>query len=93
MSQHSIAVLVGSLREEALKSIDPVVMAAAAVMRLRTVVSRQVAMTDGAVVTVGTLRAGMSENVIPDRALLRLNIRTLKERVRARRLTTGEAKF
>ena len=61
-------------------------------MRLRTVVLRQVAMTDGAVVTVGTLRAGMSENVIPDRALLRPNIRTLKERVRARRLTTGEAK-
>ena len=49
------------------KSIDPVVMAASAVMRLQTVVSREVAMTDSAVVTVGTLRAGMSENVIPDR--------------------------
>ena len=92
MSQYSIAVLVGSLRKETLKSIDSVVIAAAAVMCLQTVVSRQVAMTDGAVVTVGTLRAGMSENVIPDRALLRPNIRTLKERGRARRLTTGEAK-
>ena len=40
------------------KSIDPVVMAAAAVMRLQTVVSREVAMTDSAVVTVGTLQAG-----------------------------------
>lgn len=66
------------------KSIDPVVMAASAVMRLQTVVSREVAMTDGAVVTVGTLRAGMSENVIPDRALLRLNVRTFKDEVRAR---------
>ena len=41
-------------------------------------------MTDSAVVTVGTLQAGMSENVIPDRALLRLNVRTFKDQVRAR---------
>jgi amidohydrolase len=66
------------------KSIDPVVMAAAAVMRLQTVVSREVAMTDSAVVTVGTMKSGMSENVIPDRALLRLNVRTFKDQVRTR---------
>ena len=66
------------------KSIDPVVMAAAAVMRLQTVVSREVAMTDSAVVTVGTMKAGMNENVIPDRALLRLNVRTFKDQVRTR---------
>lgn len=66
------------------KSIDPVVMAAAAVMRLQTVVAREVAMTDNAVVTVGTLRAGMNENVIPDRALLRLNVRTFEDHVRTR---------
>lgn len=66
------------------KSIDPVVMAAAAVMRLQGVVSREIAMTDSAVVTVGTLRAGMSENVIPDQALLRLNVRTFKDQVRTR---------
>lgn len=66
------------------KSIDPVIMAAAAVMRLQGVVSREVAMTDSAVVTVGTLRAGMSENVIPDHALLRLNVRTFKDQVRTR---------
>jgi amidohydrolase len=66
------------------KSIDPVVMAASAVMRLQTVVSREVAVTDGAVVTIGTLRAGTSENVIPDRALLRLNVRTFEDQVRGR---------
>ena len=66
------------------KSIDPVVMAASTVMRLQTVVSREVAMTDAAVVSVGTLRAGMNENVIPDHALLRLNVRTFREEVRAR---------
>jgi amidohydrolase len=66
------------------KSVDPVVMAASAVMRLQTVVSREVAMTDSAVVTVGTMQAGMNENIIPDRALLRLNVRTFKEEVRTR---------
>src|SRR5689334_21259688 len=60
----------GSMPE---KSIDPVVMAASSVMRLQTVVSREVAMTDSAVATVGTLRAGESDNVIPDQATLRLN--------------------
>jgi hippurate hydrolase len=59
-------------------------MAASAVMRLQTVVSREVAMTDSAVVTVGTMSAGMNENIIPDRALLRLNIRTFKDEVRKR---------
>ena len=74
----------GSMPE---KSIDPVVMAASAVMRLQTVVSREVAITDGAVVTVGTLRAGESDNVIPDQALLRLNVRTFKDQVRERVLS------
>lgn len=66
------------------KSVDPVVMAASAVMRLQTVVSREVAMTDSAVLSVCTLRAGMNENVIPDEAMLRLNIRTFKDEVRTR---------
>jgi amidohydrolase len=70
------------------KSVDPVVMAASAVMRLQTVVSREVAMTDSAVVTVGTLQAGMNENVIPDHALLRLNVRTFNEEVRTRVLAS-----
>jgi hippurate hydrolase len=59
-------------------------MAAATVLRLQTIVSREIAMTDSAVVTVGSLQAGQSENVIPDRAVLRLNIRTLEPAVRER---------
>jgi amidohydrolase len=45
-------------------SIDPVVMAAATVMRLQTVVSREVAGADTAVVTVGAMRAGTKELAI-----------------------------
>lgn len=70
------------------RSIDPVVMAAATVMRLQTIVSREVAMTEGAVVTVGALQAGTSENVIPDKAVLRLNIRTFDPAVRDRVLAS-----
>jgi metal-dependent amidase/aminoacylase/carboxypeptidase family protein len=60
-------------------TVDPVVMSAATVMRLQTVVSREIAMTDDAVVTVGFLQAGTSANIIPDQALLRLNVRTLDD--------------
>lgn len=65
-------------------SVDPVVMAAATVMRLQTIVSREVAANDAAVVTVGALQAGTKENVIPDEALLKLNVRTFDPDVRTR---------
>jgi hippurate hydrolase len=65
-------------------SIDPVVMGAATVMRLQTIVSREVAPTDAVVVTVGSLQAGTKENVIPDEAILKLNVRTYDEGVRER---------
>ena len=65
-------------------SIDPVVMAAATVMRLQTIVSREVAAAEAAVVTVGSLQAGTKENVIPDEAIIKLNVRTFDEGVRKR---------
>jgi amidohydrolase len=63
-------------------SIDPVVMAASTVLRLQTVVSREVAPSDAVVVTVGALQAGTKENVIPDEAVIKLNVRTFDENVR-----------
>lgn len=65
-------------------SIDPVVMAAATVLRLQTIVSRELAATEAAVVTIGALQAGAKENVIPDEALIKLNVRTFDEGVRQR---------
>ncbi len=64
------------------RSVDPVVMAASTVMRLQTIVAREVAPLDSAVVTVGALQAGTRENIIPDDATLKLNIRTYSEGVR-----------
>jgi amidohydrolase len=71
-------------------SIDPVVMAASVVLRLQTIVSREVAATESAVVTVGVLQAGTKENVIPDEALIKLNVRTFDEGVRKRVLAAIE---
>src|SRR5690349_6757309 len=69
----------GSMPES---SVDPVVMAAATVLRLQTIVSREVAASEAAVVTIGALQAGTKDNVIPDEALLKLNVRTFDEGVR-----------
>jgi amidohydrolase len=71
-------------------SIDPVVMAASTVLRLQTIVSRELAPTDAAVVTIGSLQAGTKENVIPDEAVLKLNVRTFDENVRKRVLAAIE---
>ncbi len=71
-------------------SIDPVVMAAATVLRLQTIVSREVAAAEAAVVTIGVLQAGTKENVIPDEAVIKLNIRTFDAGVRKRVLAAIE---
>ncbi|MGN6787945.1 MAG: M20 family metallopeptidase [Rhodanobacteraceae bacterium] len=71
-------------------SIDPVVMAAAVVLRLQTIVSREIAAAESAVVTVGALQAGTKENVIPDEAIIKLNVRTFDEGVRKRVLAAIE---
>ncbi len=71
-------------------AIDPVVMAAATVMRLQTIVSRELGATEAAVVTIGALQAGVKENVIPDEAIIKLNIRTYDENVRKRILASIE---
>ncbi|MFF0814412.1 amidohydrolase [Rhodococcus sp. NPDC003318] len=70
------------------QSIDPVVMGAATVMRLQTLVSREVSPTNPAVVTVGSFQAGTKENVIPDEAVLKINTRAFETHV-ADRLAEG----
>src|SRR3954463_5295968 len=67
-------------------TVDPVVMAAATVMRLQTITSREIAGTDTAIVTVGALRAGTKENIIPDDAELLVSVRSFEPEVRRRTL-------
>ena len=63
-------------------AIDPVVMACSAVTRLQTLVSREVSPQMQAVITVGEFHAGKAENIIPDEAYFKLNVRTTDETVR-----------
>ena len=63
-------------------SVDPVVIASAIVMRLQTIVAREVSPFDFAVVTVGSVQAGTTANIIPATATLLLNIRAYDDRVR-----------
>jgi metal-dependent amidase/aminoacylase/carboxypeptidase family protein len=65
-------------------------MAASTVLRLQTIVSREVAATDAVVVTVGVLQAGSKENVIPDDAIIKLNVRTFDAGVRTHVLAAIE---
>src|SRR4051794_16941900 len=77
-------------------AVDPVVLAAMIVIRLQPVVAREVAPTDTAVLTVGSVQAGTKSNVIPDSAQLQLNLRTYSDATRThmleaiRRIVTAE---
>lgn len=64
-------------------TIDPIVMAAATVLRLQTVVSREVDPREMAVVTVGSIHAGLKNNIIPAEATLELSLRYPNEPARA----------
>ena len=67
-------------------TIDPVVLAAMIVVRLQTVVSREIAPGQTAVLTVGSSQAGTTSNVIPDHAVLQLNLRSYSQQTRQRML-------
>lgn len=71
-------------------TIDPIVMAAATVMRLQGVVSREIAPQDTSVVTVGSLHAGTKNNIIAAEARLGISVRSFNEDVRARVLAAVE---
>ena len=62
--------------------IDPVLLAANVVVRLQGIVSREVDPQDFAVVTVGSLQAGQTENVIAEEAILRINVRSQTAAIR-----------
>ncbi len=69
----------GSSPQEA---IDPIVMAANAILQYQTVISRNNDPQAPAVVTVGAVQAGIDNNVIPASATLKLNTRFFNYTVR-----------
>jgi amidohydrolase len=71
-------------------TVDPVVMAASTVMRLQTIASREVDPKDVAVVTVGSIHAGLKNNIIPTEAKLELSLRYATDEMRAKVLASVE---
>jgi hippurate hydrolase len=77
---------------------DPVVVAARVVLALQTIVSRELAPTTPAVVTVGSIHGGTKHNLIPDRVELQLTVRStsMEEREKIleaiRRIAKGVAR-
>ena len=63
-------------------TIDPIVIAARTILTLQTIASREVKPGEMAVVTVGYMRAGTRNNIIPDEAELGLTVRTYKAELR-----------
>lgn len=63
--------------------VDPVLLGSAVVMRLNTIVSRELAPGHFGVVTVGSFQAGTKSNVIPQSATLLVNLRAYDDRTRA----------
>jgi amidohydrolase len=58
-------------------AIDSVVMASQVVISLQTIVSREIAPVNPAVITVGSINGGTAQNIIPDEVILKGIIRTL----------------
>ncbi|AXB43811.1 amidohydrolase [Amycolatopsis albispora] len=78
-------------------TVDPAVLAASVVMRLQTIVSREISANESAVVTVGSMHVGTTHNVIADDAVIEVNVRTFDDAVRKKvlaaieRIVHGEA--
>lgn len=64
--------------------VDPTIVAAHIILRLQSIVGREVYPGDFAVITVGKLHAGTRNNIVPETAELVLNTRFYDEEVRDR---------
>ncbi|HEV2363864.1 MAG TPA: M20 family metallopeptidase [Caulobacteraceae bacterium] len=64
-------------------ALDPTPIACEIVLALQTMVTRTIAVSDPAVITIARLEAGTTDNVIPEEARLWGTLRTLSERTRA----------
>src|SRR5262245_13072274 len=59
-------------------TVDPIVMAARAVVAFQTIVAREVDPIEHAVISVGSFHSGTKSNIIPDEAKLQITVRSYK---------------
>lgn len=69
-------------------AVDPIVIAARAILGLQTVISRETDTLSPAVVTVGSIHGGTAPNIIPDEVRMLLTVRTFDQGVRERVLAS-----
>ncbi|KAL4799961.1 hypothetical protein BDV19DRAFT_399569, partial [Aspergillus venezuelensis] len=62
--------------------IDPVVIGAAVIMRLQSIVSREVTPGELAILSCGCIQAGTVANVIPDTCVIKLSVRSYDPKTR-----------
>ena len=72
------------------ETIDPIVIAARTIVSWQTIVSREIDPQDPAVITVGAIRGGTKNNIIPDEVLMQLTVRSYKDEVRKHLLASIE---
>jgi hippurate hydrolase len=64
-------------------TVDPIVLAALAIVDLQTVVSREIDPVHPSVLTVGSIHGGTKHNIIPEEVKLQLTLRAYSEEVRS----------
>jgi amidohydrolase len=78
-------------------TVDPIVIAASIVVRIQSIVSREIRTGEAAVITVGYFQAGTKNNIIPDQVEMGLTVRSYKPEIRqhlltaVKRIANGEA--
>jgi amidohydrolase len=78
-------------------TVDPIVIAASIVVRIQSIVSREIRTGEAAVITVGYFQAGTKNNIIPDQVEMGLTVRSYKPEIRQdlltaiQRIANGEA--
>jgi amidohydrolase len=70
------------------RTVDPAVLAAHVVVRLQSIISREVDYNDVAVLTVGSIQVGKAENIIADHATIGVDIRSVNPETRAKLLSS-----
>ena len=69
---------------------DPIVLASQIVLALQTIVSREIAPQEPAVVTVGSIHGGLKHNIISNEVKLQITVRSYSDKVRAKLLSAIE---
>jgi amidohydrolase len=73
-------------------TVDPIVQAAELILSLQTIVSREIKPIEPAVITVGSIHGGSKHNIIGDKCMLQLTVRSYKPDVREKMLAAIKRK-